>query len=177
MLGIIEGLRAPTVTPAERNEIIERIVTAPFNSAQRTLADWFPGDEAAFVGRQHPSRPGELLAATTEITSLEQHVLKHSIKDQGWPLGTTSAAYLSELRQAVRQCVAIDAGRYYFGRWEPRVAICADAQALRPSEAGASGRTIFVLYNPSRGKVISGYVLDTDDADRKLAKWRPRHKL
>jgi hypothetical protein len=179
MLNVIDQ-RQVDVTANDRRTIIARIADAPFSVDVRPLKEWARIALSSFVGMPHPSRPSQPMDAETELTSVEYHVLKHTL-DGGWPPGTTPDEYIRDIRTAVRDVAAkLDLGRQrlnYRGiaeRMAPRAATRTDVFKTTRAE---SDMCTMVVYDPGRSKVCSGYRLTNDDAEDTLAKWNPRCRL
>ena len=141
-----------------------------------------------YIGQPHPTFPSEMVREDTELTSIEYHLLKHTL-DHCWQQGTTPTEYLADIRAAVLHGAAIlDVGGdrvHYPGGQERRASRAAtrtDAQSLFSTLPAAKlevmvGRCVFVIYDPVRAKLLSGYTMPSKEAGNRVAMWTPRYTL
>ncbi len=186
MIDVIEGrLAHSTVGSVERKRIAGRIATADFSKDEFSLRERAGAALKALVGAPHPSKVGEPLTEETILTSLEWHVLKHSVLDDSWPRGTSPSEYLADLRAAAQfPNNSIDLGRqtmrYPQGKTRVvnRGSVRTDVKDLPSKKATQSpDRCLLVLYDPSRGLVLSCYALTRKASNVALAPWSPRYSL
>jgi hypothetical protein len=149
-----------SLTDAERDQIVQHIGNAGFKDG-RTLLKFCNEIGPNYEGLQHPGRPGEMLTPDSPVTSADIHALKHSGRG-GWPIGTTTAEYLADLKAIIlneTEClhVGIDTG----SNGDPDRA--ATQSGLTPRSTVAIRATFehgcccVVFYSPKTGKIVSGY--------------------
>jgi hypothetical protein len=185
MLEIIGG-RSPVV-PSDRVMILAHLGRADFSVDVRTLREWAPVALERFDGLPHPEEEGALLTPETNLTSLQFHVLKHMV-DGCWPMGATPAQYLSDIRASASvSSTIVDLGRdeirYNRGqvrREAPRVALRVRTIALPPPSTWLVvdvTLSLYVIYDPDRARLLSGYTLKHSEAEASLARWKSRRTL
>jgi hypothetical protein len=185
MLDVIDAPQRKGLSASQRQQVLAHVARAPFSQDVRPLKAWARLASGRLTGKPHPSQPNQVVSEDTELTSVEYHVLKHTTLDDSWPPGTTPAEYLDDIRAAIRHISAtLDVGRERVTypnrtqRMAPRAATRTDVQALPALKVTVgAGTCIFVVYDPERAKILSGYRLATDDAEDTLAKWKPRYSL
>ncbi len=167
------------VSASERAQIVDRMATVPFCPEERELQKWARLFLNTFLGKPHPNKPSEVLSATTILTSLEYHTLKHTF-DESYANGTSCSEYLAGARAGIRNHDALDLGREELpGKYQrSRGATRTDVQKLVGTRVRTSvGKQLFVLYDPPRHCILSAYSLVPTEAERALAKWKVRYKL
>lgn len=162
---------------ADRKTVVAQIVGAPFPATLRPLSEWDRLTPTRFVGDPHPTKPGETLTLTTELSSLEWHVLKHRADGSVAPT-TTPASYLAIIRAAVANVTAtLDVGKdrtpgYPASRAATRTS--SFHLKIEPDVINKPNHCFLVVYNQAQSKILTGYLLPSADAERRLSKWDKR---
>jgi hypothetical protein len=87
-----------------------------------------------------------------KVPAVEWHLLKRIYLDQQWPIGTTEAAFIGDLHQALLHGqTKIWTYRYYSYPYVGFLSPSAVQQALQPQ------RYIFVAYSPMFGTITTAY--------------------
>ncbi|MGH2353029.1 MAG: hypothetical protein ACRDJN_15575 [Chloroflexota bacterium] len=132
-------------TPAEVDQIIERMATAPFDSQTYTVRTKHRG--LTYLERSlGPREP-----------SLFYHLVKRVVAEEQWAYGTTESEYLTDLRDAVRSAAA---RLVVYARRGGSIAVTlTPTSATVPPErrTPASLPLLLVVYSADRGMMISGY--------------------
>lgn len=170
---------------ARRSVIVRKMRSAPFSEDSFPLRKWARMSLPAYLGKPHPSMPSTPVDASTDLTSLEWHTLKHTA-DGGWAVGTTPAQYLQDIRVAVDLATNVDVVRTSKTYPNSQATSSADQAATRTPTTAANGkqtfskatvdptRTIIVIYDARRGCVCTGYSTTASEAEQTLARWKPR---
>ncbi len=136
-------------TAAEVEQILERMVSAPFNTASVRVP---PGERGT-------SYQGRTLGASAP--SIEYHLAKRVVIEQQWAPGTTAAEYLEDLRRAIRDPAARLA---VYGRWGDHLAatVTPTGRVLDAARQGPRREAqLFVVYSADRGMIVTGYQFST----------------
>lgn len=172
------------LTAREHEIVISHLATVSFSTEERTLQEWQDKDGLDFVGEAHPGRPGERLLASTVLTSLEYHTLKHTLADQSFCLATSPAEYLDNMRRACRHPAAVlhvGRGRYMrrLGRAPSLAIIRLDvcAAPTLPNVRRGAGLELFVVYDRGKSKLVSAYVMSSEQVNSELATWSNQRRL
>jgi len=183
MLRVIDGQQSE-LSKDEVKAALKCISDAAFSADVRSLEQWAGPAPATFVGLPHPSRPNETISATTQLNSLEFHLLKHRL-DGSWAANTTTEEYIRDIRNACLHPAAVldlgrDAKRYpgsnasrSFPRACTRVESDAPPRLVRVNSE--KGTCVLVIYAPDLSRIVSSYRGRSADAERRLAAWKPRH--
>jgi hypothetical protein len=135
---IESGQRA---TDAELSQIVAHVARAPFASRLVRPPRWWR-ETLARLGITMPAR----------VPASEAHLLKRVYYDRQWPVGTTTAQFVADLRLAIQHPDARVWTYEYFG--EPCIGL------LAPSHIrGTPGAKpyIFVAYSARYGTLTTGY--------------------
>lgn len=171
---------AAQLAAREKAQLLSHIADAPFPDERRALSVW-NRTGPKLEGSAHPSRPGETLAAETELTSAEWHAVKHTAYGE-WPTGTTTQEYLSDIRAAILEPGAtLHVGTATVPMPGCRTSRLSSRAGVRTRLDGASsavarvcrkpGHALLAVYDVARRKICSGYRLANDEAIASLQKW------
>jgi hypothetical protein len=131
--------------PAEIEQIVERMATAPFDRREIPI----PMRLRGFTYQ------GESLGARHD--SFGYHLVKRVVDERQWAHGTTAADYLADLRRGVRN------RRARLAVYERRggfmaAALAATSAAVPSARRGTEALpSLLVVYSTDRGVIISGY--------------------
>lgn len=109
------------------------------------------------AGVRGPS--GRLVAADDRLPSVEAHLLKRTVVDRQWPLGTTAAAYVEDLRRAVVHPFARLLTYQYRGEDYGSFLAPNDFTPLAPARLSH----VFVAYSATYGVIWTGYQASSPD--------------
>jgi hypothetical protein len=139
-------------TERELQLITDRIASAPFNRDIQNVPARVRGWKylGVTIGRN--------------ADSLFLHLVRRVIGDEQWAVGTTVDEYVESLRRAVRDPMARLALYRQWGARHMAVVIAPTGNVLGPERVGPDAQAnIIVIYNATRGILISGYQFSTMD--------------
>ena len=179
LLRLIDDPEEP-LDSSTRREILAHIASADFSDREQTVKDWSRGG-GDYVGRAHPSKPGETLELDTVLNSAEWHAAKHTAQGE-WEEGTTTKEYLDDVRACVRHSSSIlDVGgaRITFSgssasRYAPRAGVRTDlkaANAVVKKLTKRAGTHILTVYAIDTNKLASAYQLEASNAAGTVEAW------
>lgn len=175
ILAVIAGSLAPSSLSAR--SIAALIQSAGFRNIARTVGEWstFGPD---VVGLPHPNDPSKLLTKQSVLTSLEWHALKHSVLGAEWPKGTTAEQYLRDVRAGIGDPksdvdVGLDDGS------DEKAAVTSPRPNTIPSGslANLARNTMFTVYSPRIGRILTSFLCTRSSAENKLSKWAQRVRI
>lgn len=154
------------LVPYTARELLSHIESEKFSDEARTVEEWQKVGYSA-VGLPHPSRPGDVLAADTLLTSAEWHTVKH-VGNGEWPAGTTTTEYLADVVASVaHETAVLHVGR---DQQRKRSGICTDATALKKA-APPPNSLMLTIYDPERRRILTGFPLSAKKALEKVNRW------
>lgn len=170
--------RSSTVTQQERASIIGRISTAPFNSKDpRTVGELTEDDEplrVALLGYPHPTS-GKALTESAVLNSWEFHLLKRIMNNE-WDAATTLDEFVGDLQAAAKTAGALlHVGRDRKGAPRCKAATRTHVQTLpsKKFKAGGPDVCVFVVYEPERKVIVTGFAPKQKTAETTLRRWSP----
>ncbi|MDQ2787108.1 MAG: hypothetical protein M3Y58_19125 [Chloroflexota bacterium] len=139
-------------TEQEIRLITERIASAPFSTEMQDVPVRDRG--RSYLG----------ITLGLHADSLTLHLVRRVIGYEQWAIGTTADAYVGSLRQAVRDPNARLALYQQWGMRDTAVAIAPTRRVLETEQLGSDAEAnIIVVYNATRGILISGYQFSAMD--------------
>lgn len=128
--------------PAEIQDIVTRMATAPFGSATVKVPQRMHGRviEGKVLGRR--------------VSSLTYHVAKR-VDDGQWEAGLTAAHYMRDIRQAVRHSAA---GLAVYRRRGGTIALSMSPNTIEDNRLGMKPQPyVVVVYSADRGILVTAY--------------------
>jgi hypothetical protein len=136
-------------------ELVRRhIAASPFNREIRAERSWSQIGESV-VGCPHPVLPGQVISATTALSSLEFHIAKR-IRDGQWKPNTSPDQYESDCQRAASKATIVKAGV----RGNPLAATQTYAAAADfPQMLVKPGQAVLVVYDTVKHRITTSYYL------------------
>jgi len=185
LLRLIDDPRPSPIELGSQVEVLKaHIADAKFSSEVKPLKEW-ARNWPSMVGKAHPSKPEESLTPDTSLSSLEWHAIKHTATGE-WAEGTSVAEYEADIRSTIRLTASeLSVGRASVGRGPnkrsaSRAGVRTDMGQARPivkKAANLAGYAMFVVYDPARRCLLSGYQLPRTEALGAVNAWNPSKHL
>lgn len=156
------------------------IASARFSDQRRPLQEW-QRIGPNYVGRPHPSQPGQALALTTALNCAEWHATKHTGQGE-WAPGTTTQEYLEDIRTSVlHESAVLHVGGQTVRfpgssttRYAPRAGVRTDMDRARAELKKATpkpGWQMLTVYGMDTRRLCTGYQLEADKALATVNAW------
>ena len=140
---LIQGGRRANEQDVQR--ILDRLTTVPFDPFVR------------LVRLRHRGLNYQGIILGARALSLDYHLVQRVIVDQQWAVGTTGAAYVADLRNAVRHPTS-ELAVYERRGGHVAVVLAPTAAVVVPTARGRRWLPgLLVTYSADRGIIVTGY--------------------